>query len=119
MQNTRLTVITTTSITRLGRAFTNPWRRTSLYIISPLFGFFLASIITSVSGAKSIYDPVVAAIVLLLCELISRVVYRENTGRPNQDKNELKRRSLFLESLNLFKIGVVYGMFLEAFKLGS
>jgi hypothetical protein len=119
MQNTRLTVIANTSIARLGQAFTNPWRRTSLYIISPLFGFFLASIITSVSGAKSVYDPYIAAIVLLLCELISRVVYRGNIAPPNQEENELKRRSLFLESLNLFKIGIIYGMFLEAFKLGS
>lgn len=119
MQNTRLTVIANTSIARLGRAFTNPWRRTSLYIISPLFGFFLASITTSVSGAKSIYDPVVAAIVLFLCELISRGVYREDIDRQDRDQNELKRRSLFLESLNLIKIGLTYGMFLEAFKLGS
>ncbi|AFY72774.1 Protein of unknown function (DUF565) [Synechococcus sp. PCC 7502] len=109
MQNTRLTVITNTSLSRLERWFSNPWRRISLYIISPLLGFFLASIISTVSGAKSAFDPYVAAALLLVTELISFVAYRRTK----------EKRSLYLEILNLLKIGLIYGMFLEAFKLGS
>jgi len=110
MQNTRLTVITSTSFSRLERWFSNPWRRASLYIISPLLGFFLASIITSVSGANSTWDPYTALIILLLAEVVSLASYKTKIDR---------KRSLFLECLNLLKIGLIYGMFLEAFKLGS
>jgi hypothetical protein len=31
----------------------------------------------------------------------------------------LARRSLWVESLNLLKIGFIYSLFIEAFKLGS
>jgi hypothetical protein len=110
MQNTRLTIITNTSLSRLERWFSNPWRRASLYIISPLLGFFLASIITSVSGANSTWDPYTALIMLLLAEVVSLTFYNTKIDR---------KRSLFLECLNLLKIGLIYGMFLEAFKLGS
>jgi len=115
MQNTRLTIITNTSLSTLENWFLNPWRRTSLYLISSLFGFFLASIITSVSGANSTWDPYTAAVLLLIAEVTSLIFYRKNIGQ-NADR---KRRSLFLECLNLIKIGLMYGMFLEAFKLGS
>ncbi len=111
MQNTRLTVITNTSLSNLERWFSNPWRRASLYIISPLLGFFLASVITTILGARSFYDPYVAGLVLLITELINRVIYNRSGDK--------EKRSLFLECLNLTKMGLVYGMFLEAFKLGS
>jgi hypothetical protein len=42
-------------------------------------------------------------------------VYR----RPSDKGTQLVRRSLYLEMLNLFKIGLIYNLFLEAFKLGS
>ncbi|MEI6065029.1 MAG: DUF565 domain-containing protein [Pseudanabaena sp. ELA748] len=111
MQNTRLTIITNSSILILERWFLNPWRRTSLYLISPLLGFFLASIITTISGAAAVLDPLISAIMLLITEVISIAMYRKSV---KQD-----RRSLFLECLNLLKMGLIYGFFMEAFKLGS
>ncbi len=111
MQNTRLTIITNSSILILERWFLNPWRRTSLYLISPLLGFFLASIITTIAGAFAILDPLVAAVMVLIAEVISIIMYRRGSKKD--------RRSLFLECLNLLKMGLIYGFFLEAFKLGS
>jgi hypothetical protein len=111
MQNTRLTIITNSSLLILERWFLNPWRRTSLYLISPLLGFFLATVIATISGAVAILDPVISGVLLLITEVISSTIYRRSI-----DKN---RRSLFLECLNLAKMGLMYGLFLEAFKLGS
>jgi CHASE2 domain-containing sensor protein len=119
MQNTRLTVITNAGLSTLELWFLNPWRRISLYLISPLFGFFLASIITSVSGANSTWDPYTAAVILLIAEVISFTFYRKNIVQNINMNFDRKRKSLFLECLNLLKIGLIYGMFLEAFKLGS
>jgi len=116
MQNTRLTILTNTSIARVERWFGNPWRRTSLYIISPLFGSFMASFASTVLGAAAIWDPYAAGTLVIITELINRAVY----NRPRQSgENTSPPRSLFLECLNLFKIGFLYGMILEALKLGS
>ncbi len=109
MQNTRLTIITNSSLTGLERLFVNPWRRTSLYIIFPLLGFFLASIISTIAGALGTWDPYIAGVLLLIIEVVSFLTYKRNQ----------EKRSLFLECLNLLKMGLVYGLFLEAFKLGS
>jgi hypothetical protein len=45
-------------------------------------------------------------------ELVSRWVYRQPLKNNQQ-------RSLILEMVNFFKMGIVYSLFLEAFKLGS
>ena len=111
MQNTRLTIVTNSSLSILERWFLNPWRRTSLYLISPLLGFLLASIISTISGTVAILDPLVSGVMLVITEFISISVYRRGTNKD--------RRSLFWQCLNLLKIGLIYGFFLEAFKLGS
>lgn len=107
MQNTRLTIITNQSINRLETWFNNPWRRLSLYIITLLFGFLLASLVSTIAGATSVWDPYIAGVLVILFEAISWLFYR------------LGRRSLFLDCLNLLKIGMLFGLILEAFKLGS
>ncbi len=118
MQNTRLTVLTNNSITRLKLWFGNPWRRTSIYVISPLLGFLLASVASTVLGAQAWWDPFSALILVLIIELINRAVYRQSIV-PENPENSVQPRSLFLECLNLLKIGFVYGMILDALKLGS
>lgn len=117
MQNTRLSSIVNVSVVRLSQWSRNPWRRTSLILISLLFGFFLASVISTVSGAKSDQDIVVAAIMLFIVELTSRYVY--SAKRVNLADGSLAPRLLTTEILNSIKLGLVYGLFLEAFKLGS
>jgi len=115
MQNTRLSTIVNASVERLSRWSRNPWRRISLIVISLLSGFFLASIISTVSGVKSEQDAISAGIVLLVVEFISRYVYgmRRESNRTNETS------PLTPEILNSLKLGLIYGLFLEAFKLGS
>jgi hypothetical protein len=110
MQNTRLNNLLDVLARRLGEWFFNPWRRLSLVVISLLFGFFLGSAISTTAGQTAAWDVVVAAILVMLTEIASRIFYnRRSSGK----------RSLWVDSLNSLKIGLVYSLFLEAFKLGS
>jgi hypothetical protein len=110
MQNTRLNNLLDTIARSLGQWFVNPWRRFSLLLICWLFGFFLGSAVSTTAGQKGELDIVVAAFLVLLTEITSRIFY---------SRNFFARQAIWVESLNLLKIGFIYSLFLEAFKLGS
>ncbi|WP_017654374.1 DUF565 domain-containing protein [Fortiea contorta] len=110
MQNTRINNLLDTVAGRLGQWFANPWRRLSLQIISFLFGFFLGTAVSTTAGQKAELDIVVAAFLVLLTEISSRIFY---------SRGFLSKRSLWVEALNLLKVGFTYSLFIEAFKLGS
>ncbi len=116
MQQTRLNSIFDVIGNRLERLFTNPWRRIALLLISLLFGVFMGSAISTTTGQAADWDVIVAAILLLIVETVSRTVY---SFRAKFSTKENPRRRLVFDVLNLFKIGVMYSLFLEAFKLGS
>ena len=82
----------------------NPWRRLSVLSIAALFGFFVGSAITSVEGVLGQMDPVGALIVVLGTEVTVRL---RRAGSP----------TLVEQVLNVSRIGLLYGLFLEAFKL--
>ena len=115
MQRTRLNSIVSVTGDRLDLLFSNPWRRISLSIISILSGFFMGSAIITTAGQDAVWDIPAAAVLFSFTELTSMFVYRRRSlkGTPPQ------RRSLYIDVLNLFKIGLIYSLFLEAFKLGS
>jgi len=109
MQNTRLNTLFDRLLTRTTRWLQNPWRRLSLIALGLLFGFFLANAISTISGQAADLDVLVAAILVVIVEVINRVIY---TSAP-------VRQSAWGETINALKIGTTYGFFLEAFKLGS
>ena len=117
MQNTRLSTIVNVNLGRLSQWSQNPWRRTSLIAISLLLGFFLASVISTSTGAKSELDIVASAFVVAVTEIINRFVY--SPRRITLADGSLAPRLLTTDMLNSLKLGVTYGLFLEAFKLGS
>lgn len=82
----------------------NPWRRLSALSIAALFGFLVGSAITSVAGVLGQMDPVGALIVVLGTEATVRL---RRAGSP----------TLVEQVLNVSRIGLLYGLFLEAFKL--
>ena len=82
----------------------NPWRRLSMLSIAALFGFLVGSAITSVAGVLGQMDPVGALIVVLGTEVTVRL---RRAGSP----------TLVEQVLNVSRIGLLYGLFLEAFKL--
>lgn len=111
MQNTRLNNLLDTITRRSWQWFFNPWRRLSLLVISLLFGFFLGSAVSTTAGQTAEWDIVVAGILLLCTEFTNKIFYGRNSSSG--------RASLWLESLNMLKIGLIYSLFLEALKLGS
>jgi hypothetical protein len=110
MQNTRLNNLLDTIARSSGQWFLNPWRRLSLLLISFLFGFFLGSAVSTTAGQKAELDIVVAAFLVILTEVTSRIFY---------SRGFFARKALWVEALNYLKIGFIYSLFLEAFKLGS
>lgn len=117
MQNTRLNTLLDSSIDRAIALFRNPWRRISLLAISLLFGFFLGgSAITSTLGQLAYWDVPAAIVTVLMTEAISFWVYRRS--RPVLP-GILTRGKLLADVLNALKIGVNYGLCLEAFKLNT
>ncbi len=108
MQRTRLNTLVELASFQLEQFFGNPWRRISVLLISLLLGFFAGQALSTTGGQQAQWDVVMAAFVLLFTESVSFLVYRF-----------YRQRALFLQTLNLFKAGVIYGLFLEAFKLGS
>lgn len=114
MQNTRLSNLLSASARLLLAWLQNPWRRTSIQLLSLLGGFFLASAISTTAGQTAWWDLQIAAILLLVCEVISAIAYRR-LFTPERPPEQV----LLISSLNFLKIGLIYGLFVEAFKLGS
>jgi Protein of unknown function (DUF565) len=120
MQNTRIN----TFIDRLARQFTqwvkNPWRRLSILLISLLFGNFLASVIATSTGQRTDLDVVISVTILTIVEAISWLTYGSALGRRKLGDNTfLGQRPIVVAILNSLKLGLIYGLFVEAFKLGS
>lgn len=109
MQNTRLNGILGALGQQVQNQLQNPWRRLATLAIALLFGIFLGIAISATAGAKSYLDVTVAGIVVLLTEVTSWLFYSRKGFQ----------QSLWGEALNALKIGVIYGLFLIAFMLGS
>lgn len=116
MQRTRLNSLVDVTGDRLDLLFSNPWRRISLNLISILTGFFMGSALVTTAGQDAVWDIPAAAVVFTFTELTSRFVYGRRSRQPTAPP---QRRSLYIDVLNLFKVGLIYSLFLEAFKLGS
>ena len=106
LQSTRLQTNVGAALQRLDHWARNPWRRLSLLALAGLIGFFIGSAITSVAGVLGQMDPVAALLVVLGTEFTIR---RRRSSEPS-----LK---LPQQLLDLGRIGFLYGLFLEGFKL--
>ena len=74
--------------------------------LAGLIGFLIGSALTSVSGVLGQMDPVAALLVVLGAELTIR---RRRSAKPSLQLPQ--------QLLDLGRIGFLYGLFLEAFKL--
>lgn len=144
MQRTRLNTLVDQSVLQFRQWVFNPWRRLAVIVISLLFGNFFATAISATAGQAAKLDVTISAILVIIVEVISWVYYRYAPRRPdgprligNQIGNQtrladatavstlpvdlgpVRSRSTVAECLNAFKLGMVYGLFVEAFKLGS
>lgn len=120
MQRTRLSTLFDRLFGQLDQWSNNPWRRTSLIIISLLFGNFLASAVSSSTGQKAELDIIVSLTFVAITEVISWLTYGTKFGgRQSEPGAFLGQRSFWIAILNSLKLGLIYGLFVEAFKLGS
>jgi hypothetical protein len=87
-------------------------------IISFLGGFLTSSIIDTSLGEFSEWAIVGASLVVANIEVFNRFYYYVLTN----NKSLLLQRSyivVLLNILNFFKVGIIYGLIVDAFKLGS
>lgn len=144
MQRTRLNTLFDRASLRFRQWVFNPWRRLAVVVISLLFGNFFATAIAATAGQAAKLDVTISALLVLLVEAISWTYYRfrprrreirlaqdgsptvipsltssDEIVRTGIDPGPVRSRSTLIESLNAFKLGLIYGLFVEAFKLGS
>ncbi|MBE9064186.1 DUF565 domain-containing protein [cf. Phormidesmis sp. LEGE 11477] len=141
MQRTRLNALADQILLQFRQWVFNPWRRLGIIIISLLFGNFFATAISATAGQAAKLDVTISAILVIFVEVISWLYYRYAPSRKvpkvpsagparlpanstaanpiSVDLGPVRARSTLAECLNAFKLGMVYGLFVEAFKLGS
>lgn len=91
------------------QTFVGPWRRRSVGVLSLLIGFFLGNNLTAYYLQKIGQRPLVVFVLVLLIEVLVRLRTRV-TAEP---------WPLPWLALDNLRLGVVYAVVLEAFKLGS
>ncbi|MGB7563648.1 MAG: DUF565 domain-containing protein [Prochlorococcaceae cyanobacterium] len=100
------------SLARSGRRLQewaqNPWRRVSLLLIVLLSAFVCGNAVTTITGALDLLDPVGALVCVVFVELAIRL------RRPLLvEGGDL----LILQLLDMARIGLLYGLLMEGFKL--
>ena len=110
MQRTRWNTLVNNFSQTVQLFFSNPWRKIALNFIALLFGIFMGTAFITIYGQRGGIDLAGAFFLVVFTEFISRAVY---------SKALKESRNIWLENLNIFKIGLTFGLFVEAFKLGS
>jgi hypothetical protein len=93
---------------RLQQWARNPWRRLSLQLIVLLISFAIGGAVASIAGQLSQIDPMGALVCVLAMELAIRA------RGPLLRRTESK---LSLNLLDMARIGLLYGLLLDGFKL--
>ena len=108
MQQTVLYKLSGKIIDRLANWAANPWRRYSLLSIIFLIGFLIGSSLGMINGVLALMDPVGALITLIFLELLvqARFFFLES-----------KKPIILIRLFDMFRIGIVYGLFSEGLKL--
>ncbi|MGC6482058.1 MAG: DUF565 domain-containing protein [Synechococcus sp.] len=108
LQTTRLQCSLGRGWERFNRWSTNPWRRASLLLIVMLSSFAIGSSIGSIVGVSGLMDPIAALITVVAWEALARM------RRPWPKRADAR---LGLQILDMTRIGLIYGLLLEGFKL--
>ena len=109
IQNTRLFRLQGWLGFRLFSSISGPWWRITLLVFGLLFGFFVGGNLTlhiDAAVGKSTYTAFYS---ILVCEILVRL--RSRVSSSNMPS--------YWQFLDNFRIGFVYSIILEAFKVGS
>nr|YP_009314283.1 Hypothetical protein ycf20 [Liagora harveyana]SCW22537.1 Hypothetical protein ycf20 [Liagora harveyana] len=83
----------------------------SLSVLYMLLGFFISTTLSTIPGQTGDWGIIGAAIIVTFYERISQCTY------PLSFKKKINK--LLMHRINYIKIGILYGLFVDAFKLGS
>jgi hypothetical protein len=108
LQQTRFHLSIDQAWSRLERWATNPWRRLSLLLIVLLASFVVGTQAGAITGVAAALDPLMALLAVALIELAIRV-RPALLARPDS--------KLKLALLDMMRIGLLYGLLIEGFKL--
>ncbi len=86
----------------------NPWRKYSFLIIIFLAAFFIGGSVGMINGVLALMDPIGAFFSLVFIELLVRI------RRIDLKKKEA---SIAYQIIDSFRMGFVYGLLMEGFKL--
>nr|ARW69286.1 hypothetical protein [Polysiphonia sp.] len=78
-------------------------------ILSFILGFFIANIISTVPAQTGDWNIMSGSIIVTFNELINKFIYKIK----NIDN------LVTIRLINNIKVGIIYGLFVDAFKLGS
>ncbi|MEY3297659.1 MAG: hypothetical protein RLZZ597_919 [Cyanobacteriota bacterium] len=117
MQRTRLSLLFDELGDQISLWLINPWRRVSLVIISLLGGYFAAVALSAIAGQAAVQDVTVSIFLVIGAEAISWLAYSRRWRDPAMVRKIPK--PLWLDCLNSIKLGGLYALIVEAFKLGS
>jgi hypothetical protein len=107
-QNTRFQTNIAEAGSRLGEWSLNPWRKLSLLLLTFLMSFLIGVGLGTISGALDLMDLVGAVICVIVLEMSIRA--RGLLRRANGDR-------LPLHLVDMARMGLLYGLLLEGFKL--
>lgn len=88
----------------------------SLQLLSLLIGFFISTALSTIPAQTGDWGIIAAAIIVTNQELISKITYQR---KANSNYKSILTIDFFFKYCNSIKIGIIYGLFVDAFKLGS
>nr|YP_009392647.1 hypothetical protein [Bostrychia tenella]ARW61209.1 hypothetical protein [Bostrychia tenella] len=71
-----------------------------------MLGFFFANVLSTIPAQTGDWGIMSGAIIATTNEILSQIIYNKN-------------KSFINNLINNTKIGIIYGLFVDAFKLGS
>lgn len=86
-----------------------PLTNLSINIASLLLGFYFSTILSTIPAQTGDWNIINASIISTINEILSKKFYN----------SQIKSKSILIDLINSIKIGIVYGLFVDAFKLGS
>lgn len=85
----------------------------SLSFTSLLLGFFIANTLATIPSQTGDWNITAASVLTTISEITSKLVYQ------NLKHNLSKDIKFYYKITNNLKTGILYGFFVDAFKLGS
>ena len=79
-----------------------------MLLIVLLIGFFLGTSIGTINGVLALMDPIGALITVVIWEILVR---------SRRNRTIKQRNSLLIKILDSARIGLLYGLLMEGFKL--